>query len=209
MYDKKELLEPHEKVTLVLIIIVVGFFALMYFMKYKTPTISNYPSERTLVVAFGDSLVEGLGGTNDGFVGYLEELVNYDIENMGKSGETTHDALGRIKSVTDKKPRIVIISLGGNDFIQRRPVSEVKQDLNKVVSQIQDSGSMVVLLGVPGYKDLHKDVASSQNAAYVHNILSGLITNPNYMSDAIHPNDTGYQKIAQKIEPTLEKLLPN
>lgn len=209
MYDKKELLEPHEKVTLVLIVIVVGFFALMYFMKYKTPTISNYPSERTLVVAFGDSLVEGLGGTNEGFVGYLEELVNYDIENMGNSGETTHEALARVKDVTDKKPRIVLVSLGGNDFIQRRAEADVKRDLNKVVSQIQDSGSMVVLLGVPGYKDLHKEVAQSQNAAYVHNILSGLITNPNYMSDAIHPNDTGYQKIAQKIEPTLEKLLPN
>lgn len=209
MYDKKQLLEPHEKVTLVLILVIVGFFVLMYFMKYRAPTISNYPSERTLVVAFGDSLIEGLGGTNEGFVGYLEELVNYDIENMGNSGETTHEALGRVKSVTDKKPRIVIVSLGGNDFIQQRPVNDVKQDLNKVVSQIQDGGSMVIVLGVPGYKDLHKDVAKTQNAAYVSNILSGLITNPDYMSDAIHPNDIGYEKIAKKIEPVLEKLLPN
>ncbi len=208
MYNKSPLLEQHEKVTLILILIVVGFFILLYFIRNQSPKIINFPSERTVVIAFGDSLIEGVGGTDNGFINHLENLVNYDIENMGVSGETTRDALARVKKVIDKSPRIVLISLGGNDFLQRRPAAEVKQDLNKIVSQIQDSGSMVVILGVPGYRNLHRDVAEAQRSAYVSNILSGLITNPQYMSDAVHPNDEGYKKIAKKIQPVLEKLLP-
>jgi len=42
---------------------------------------------------------------------------------------------------------------------------------------------------------------------YVPDILDGIIGNPDLMSDPVHPNNQGYAKIADKLEPVLRKLL--
>ena len=39
---------------------------------------------------------------------------------------------------------------------------------------------------------------------YVPDMLRGLAFKPVYMSDAIHPNDAGYQKIAERLEKKLK-----
>ncbi len=200
-------LEDHEKLTWALLLIVLAFFAFWYWVTNRTPTVTNYPNDRTTVVAFGDSLIEGVGSSDGGFVTDLEEILNYDITNLGVSGNTTFQGLARINEVLRLEPKLVIISLGGNDFIQRVNREHAAHNLNKLISQLQNTGSMVVLLEVPGYRKLYKDIAHAQNSGYVSNILSGIITKDKYMSDPIHPNDAGYQKIAEHVAPTIKKLL--
>jgi lysophospholipase L1-like esterase len=39
-------------------------------------------------------------------------------------------------------------------------------------------------------------------------MLQGLAFKPVYMSDAIHPNDAGYEKIAERLEKKLRPLMP-
>jgi len=43
---------------------------------------------------------------------------------------------------------------------------------------------------------------------YVPNILQGVLFKPVYMSDAIHPNDEGYNRVAERLEKVLRPLLP-
>jgi lysophospholipase L1-like esterase len=43
---------------------------------------------------------------------------------------------------------------------------------------------------------------------YVPNILDGILSSPSLMSDYVHPNDAGYQRIAERLENELRPLLP-
>lgn len=201
-------LEHKDQIVLALTIILVLFLGLLYYIQKRTPNIINYPNDRTEIVAFGDSLIEGVGSSNNkGFIDDLEVILNTEIVNLGVSGNTTRDGLLRIDDITDRNARIVLISLGGNDFIQRIPEETVRKNLDKIVSKIQNDGAMVMVLGVPGYRGLYKDVSRDHQTAYVSNILSGLIGKDKYMSDLIHPNDLGYRAVAEKIAPELKKFI--
>ena len=51
-------------------------------------------------------------------------------------------------------------------------------------------------------------LARDKHVLYVPDMLRGLAFKPIYMSDAIHPNDEGYQRIAARLEKVLRPLLP-
>lgn len=76
----------------------------------------NYYKQGTIIVAFGDSLTRGYGMVppNKNYVIFLSEYIHIPIINSGKTGDTTPDALIRLKAdVLDKQPDIVMVFLGG------------------------------------------------------------------------------------------------
>lgn len=176
--------------------------------------VTNYPPDGSTIVAFGDSLVLGIGATegND-FVSVLSRNMGMPIENLGVGGNTTAQGLDRINDVLERDPDIVLLLLGGNDYLRKIPKEMTLQNLESIIIRLHEVGSIVVLLGVRGglFKDNLKgdfeNLAKEHNTAYVPNVLAGLIGKPEFMSDTIHPNDKGYALIAAKIEPILEKLL--
>ncbi len=191
-----------------LLLIIVGFW---YFTVYERPITNaqQFPDLRdATIVAFGDSLVRGVGAkSSGGFVGVLEQDLGIQVDNLGVSGDTTADAYNRVSQVIALDPDVVIISLGGNDFLQRKNKDDVIQNLERIISTIHRSGSSVILLEVPGYFGMHRTIAKDTGTGYVSNILSGLIGKDEYMFDSIHPNDAGYKKIALKIRPVLLKII--
>ncbi len=192
------------------VIIIAGIF---WFTDQKTE-VANLDSKGASIVAFGDSLVYGYGSTSGhDFASLLSARIGLPIANKGHSGDTTAAALARLDEVLDEDPRIVIVLLGGNDFLRKVPMDETFANLDKIVSAIQARGSAVLLLGVRGgllsdsYADRFSEFAKSHRAAFVPNVLDGLLGHREYMFDQIHPNDAGYAKIADKIEPVLKDML--
>ena len=201
-------LEQKDKtvITLMLLVImVVGFF---WYLNNRTPDVVNYPPANTSIIAFGDSLVAGVGSTDsDGFITRLEMLINRDIQVFGFSGFTSAEGLEVIDEVTERSAGIVIVSLGGNDRIQRIERDRVYRNMSKVISKLQNAGSAVVLIETPGYGNLYKDLARDHKAMVVTQALAPLMRDPRLMSDLIHPNDAGYIKMAERIAPTVQKIL--
>lgn len=194
------------------VIVAIGIVVFLIFGRERE--IKNYPPKQGPVVAFGDSLVEGVGSSkgND-FVSILSRKIDEPIINLGVSGNTTADGLKRIDEVLVTEPRLVMVLLGGNDFLRKVPRKETFDNLKTIVTRIQERGAIVVLLGVRGglFTDsadgLYEDLAKETGSAYVSNVLDGLFADSRYMSDAIHPNDTGYIKVADRVYPILEKLV--
>lgn len=176
--------------------------------------VTNYPPEGTTIVAFGDSLVEGVGATrgND-FVSVLGRDIGVPIENLGVGGNTTEQGLNRIDEVLVRNPDITLLLLGGNDYLRKIPREMTLENLRGIITKLHEAGSIVVLLGVRGgllrdnLKGDFEKLAKEHNTAYVPNVLDGLIGKSEFMYDQIHPNDKGHALIAAKIEPTLETLL--
>ena len=197
-----------ETSTFAILALITMAIALWWYYTREYP-ILNINNQNEAIVLFGDSLAYGTGSSEaqGGIEGILERRLNIEILNMGVPGDTTADAERRISSVVSKEPRVVIMSLGGNDFIRRTNKNDVAKRYGRMIARIQDSGAAVIILGVPGYLGTYKDLAQTYQAGYVKNILSGLITNPEFMHDAIHPNDKGYEKVADRIEPVLRRVL--
>lgn len=199
--------------TLIIIVsFLIIFFVALSFVPKKTVT--NYPSPGVDIIAFGDSLVVGYG-SRDGndFVSILSSKIKRPIINLGKNGDTTSDALGRLDQASSYDPKVVMILLGGNDFLKKVPAEITKANLEKIIQYFQSRKSVVILLGVrggvlkDGFASMYEDLSDEYNTAYVPDVLKGLVFNTNYMYDAVHPNDDGYRLIAEKIYPVLKKFV--
>lgn len=166
-----------------------------------------------VVVAFGDSLVAGQGAATDGgFVSLLSARSGVPIHNLGKGGDTTEAAAARVPSALALKPDIVLVLLGGNDALRKAVPEATARNLDSVLGRFKDAGAQVVLLGVPGglplqdpYPAMFEELAEKHDTGYLPNVLSGLLGRSEYMSDAVHPNEAGYARIAERALPVLEE----
>ncbi|MEX0934887.1 MAG: arylesterase [Candidatus Paceibacterota bacterium] len=189
------------------------FILTLFFFSNRDREVVNTPPKNDTIVAFGDSLVEGVGATpGHDFISLLERTLDREIINLGKSGDTTESALNRIDEVLSYNPGVVILLLGGNDYLRQMPQEETEENLREIIGTLQREGVVVLLLGVRGgvlsdnYASMYSRLSQEYGTAYVSNVLRGLITNPEYMSDSIHPNDRGYERIAERVLPVLGGL---
>lgn len=200
-------------VVIVCGLLIVGGLIFWYFNRGWE--IKNYPSTSTgSVIMFGDSLVEGVGAsTGQTLPDQLGRLLKVPVLNYGVSGDTTRDGLMRLDGALAEHPRVVLILLGGNDFLKKIPREETFANLETIVKAFQGEGAVTVVLGVRsgivggGVDDEYEALAKKTGAVYVSDILSGVFGYPDLMSDAIHPNDRGYGEIAKRLTPLLTPYL--
>ena len=188
--------------------------AAVYLFFFNAAPITNYPSVGTDIVAFGDSLVAGTGATEGrGFVSLLSTAIGQPVINLGVPGNTTQDGFARMSELNAYKPKVVLLLLGGNDYLKRIPQEQTFANLAAIIKDVQSRGAIVLLLGVRGglfgdhFSGGFEDLRGAYHTAYVSDVLDGLLGDKKYMSDQIHPNDAGYAKIAERITPVLKKLL--
>jgi acyl-CoA thioesterase I len=194
-------------------LVIAGLVA-FWFLHDTNPRAAK-PTAGSTIVAFGDSLVEGRGATpGHDFVTLLAGRLSVPIVNAGRSGDTATTALDRLDaSVLSRDPRLVIVLLGGNDFLRRVPTDQTFRSLSTIVARIRQRGAAVVLVAVSvglisdPYASEYAALARRTSSGLVPDILEDIIGHADRMSDSIHPNDRGYAMIADRIEPAVRDLL--
>jgi acyl-CoA thioesterase-1 len=177
--------------------------------------VANLGSRGTTIIAFGDSLTAGYGaGGGEDYPSRLSKLIGEPVLNAGVSGDTTEAALARLDTdVLSRDPRIVIVGLGGNDFLRGVAISATETNLRTTVRRIQSTGAMVVLLGfrfpslTANYEKTYAAIAKEERCLLVAGVLSGILTDASLKSDEIHPNARGYQLMADRISGPVKKLI--
>lgn len=187
-------------------LIIIGFFVFRGTPEYAKPTAGEN------IIFFGDSLVAGVGAAErHDIVSQLSEITGLDIINAGLSGDTTVSALARIQAdVLARKPKVVIVLLGGNDFLQRVPAEETNSAIRGIVERILQTGSGVILINEnknTASVSVFSKLAKEKHIPYIENLLGDVSRDKKLMSDTIHPNSDGYAAMAQKIKPVLENYL--
>ena len=204
----------NKKVIFALAFVAVGIISVFVYRHFSTPDIINAPSAGRTIVAFGDSLVRGVGADEGkDFVSRVAEQIGRPIINMGVPGDTTRDALTRLDEVLALKPDTVIVLLGGNDYLKRIPKEETFSNLGTIVTRLQQNGAAVLVLGVRGgaLRDTYeKDFAAfarAHSTGYVSNILDDILGNRDLMFDQVHPNSAGYAIVANRVTEVLIKMI--
>ena len=128
------------------------------------------------------------------------------------SGEETKQGLVRLPEVLDQfQPSLVVLLQGGNDILRNRNLQQTKQNLANMIELMQSRSIDIVLVGVPEKKlfsdvaPFYEQLASEYDLVFVDDLLSDLLRNKEYKSDAVHLNKQGYRILAESIHQMLVK----
>jgi acyl-CoA thioesterase-1 len=148
------------------------------------------------------------------------EGLPHRVVNASISGDTTAGGRSRLTALlTQHKPSIVVIELGGNDGLRGGNLTATRDNLDATVTLAQKAGARVLLVGTklpPNYgaaytrefDALFADVAKRRNAALVPYFFAGFGENSEmFQPDRIHPTVAAQPKLLDNLWPALKPLL--
>ncbi len=178
------------------------------------------------IMVFGDSLSSGYGlPQGAGWVDLLQQRLareNYDYKviNASISGETTSSARNRIgATLTQHKPEIVVLELGGNDGLRGARIETIRSNLSTIIAACRKRGAKVLLIGMqlpPNYgsayvekfRVMYSAVAKAQRAPLVPFLLAGFADDRSvFQPDGIHPNAAVQPRMLDHVWKQLQPML--
>jgi len=88
------------------------------------------------VLILGDSLSYGTGANQgEDYPSLLAKTTGWQIINEGVPGDTTAGGLERLPALLEQdNPKLLIVELGGNDFIHQLPQSDTIRNLKAILA---------------------------------------------------------------------------
>jgi acyl-CoA thioesterase-1 len=193
-----------------MMLVLAGVFTLVACT--ASPRLAALPPD-AVVLAFGDSITYGTGASPDeSYPAVLARLTGRTVINAGVPGEVTAEGLARLPGTLEKyHPALMILCLGGNDFLRRLDERQAADNLRGMVKLAREKGVAVVLLGEPKLgldpapPAWYREIAREFDAPYEGKALQRILTKKALKSDYIHPNAEGYRVLAEGIAALLKK----
>ena len=188
------------------------------------PVLAQHKAPPLLVV--GDSISAGYGlPAGTGWVdllamrlrerGHAQRVINASI-----SGDTTAGGRARLPTLlTQHRPGIVIIELGGNDGLRGGDLKATRDNLDAMVTAALHAGAKVLLVGMrlpPNYGSaytrtfdaLFAAVAAAQKVPLLPFFFEGFGERSDmFQPDRIHPTAAAQPVLLDNVWPRLEPLL--
>lgn len=185
----------------------------------KKPPIAALPDGAT-VLALGDSITFGTGAAPDtSYPAVLAGVTGWNVVNAGVPGDTSAAALARLPALLQEhKPPLVLVSIGGNDFLRRVSPAETRANIRAISEQARAAGAQVLLVGIPeasalaaaarslGDHALYGELATELKLPLHTGGWAQVLSDPALRSDAIHANAAGYQRFARGLADRLREL---
>lgn len=171
----------------------------------------------SIVLALGDSLTHGTGagGEQASYPAVLGRLTGWKVVNAGVPGDTSAQALARAPALLDEhRPALVLLGIGGNDFLRRLDEGETRANLLRLVDLVRASGPQLMLIAMPrptlaarftgSLTDhpMYGEIAEAQRLPLHRQGWSEVLGDERLKSDAIHANAAGYEQFARGLVTT-------
>ena len=192
----------------------IGFILFFCISCNKSEPMLNKLPEDALILAFGDSLTYGTGATKDHDYPYiLSELTGREVINAGVPGEISSEGRQRLPELLDEyEPDLLILIHGGNDFLRKIPADQLRENLKAMLAEAKQRNIPVVLIGVPELglillhsAEIYSEIAEAEHVPVDLEVLPDILSSNALKSDMVHPNDQGYQQLAQSIANLLKQ----
>ena len=167
------------------------------------------------VQALGDSLTFGTGASAEtSYPTVLAGLTGWNVVNAGVSGDTSAQALARLPALlAEHQPKLVIVSIGGNDFLRKLPESDTRTHVHAICKQSLAAGAQVLLVAVPRATvaaalgqmtdhALYAEVAEDLKIPLQREAWGEVLAQPDLRADAVHANARGYAQFARSVQGT-------
>ena len=181
----------------------------------KQPKSAQPVPAGNVVLALGDSLTYGTGASPDtAYPTVLAGLTGWHVVNAGVPGDTSAQALQRLPDLlAQHQPRLVIVSIGGNDFLRKLPEEQTRANITAICRLALDSGAQVLLVAVPKVSlaaalgqvsdhPLYADIARELKLPLQREGWSEVLADEDLKADAVHANAQGYARFARSVQGT-------
>ena len=170
------------------------------------------------ILAVSESLTAGFGAPKGAdYPAQLAQILGHKVINGGVSGDTSAQALARLPDLLVQKPKLVVVSIGGNDFLQRQPESGTRENIRKMVADIRATGVPAVLVAIPHFTTgallgmvsehpLYAELADELDVPLLKGAWADILGDKDLKSDAVHANAAGYWLFAEQLAGFLRKL---
>jgi acyl-CoA thioesterase-1 len=166
-----------------------------------------------VILAFGDSLTRGNGAPdNESYPAVLQRLSGRRVINAGVSGELSAQGLKRLPALLDKyHPDLLILCHGGNDILRRKDINRMADNVRRMIRLAETRHIPVILLGIPrpglflSAAPVYGDIAESTGSLYLADLIPDILGDRSLKSDSVHPNGSGYRRMAETIYTFLQK----
>ena len=199
--------------------------ALCFFIVVVVVSACSKPAEQALprgtrVLALGDSLTAGNGVTPaEAWPALLATRTGWEIVNGGVSGDTSAGGLARLPDLLEENaPKLVFVSLGGNDMLRRVPQAETVANLNRILELVAARGAKAVLLATPkptiagavfsnlSAAEFYRPIADAHKVPLIADALPEVLSDAKLKVDALHPNVAGHLLLTKKITEALKDI---
>lgn len=166
-----------------------------------------------VILSFGDSLTHGTGARpEESYPAVLERLVSRKVVRSGVPGELSTQGLARLPAELARyTPALLILCHGGNDLLRKQPLPALERNLEAMVALARDRGIAVLLIGVPrpalfglDSAEPYRNVADKLDLPLLDDALPEILGDNSLKADPIHPNASGYARLAAAIADTLK-----
>ncbi len=173
----------------------------------------NLNSPGHTIVVLGDSMAAGVGsGPGEAYPDLLAARLRTEVVNAGVSGNTTADGLARIGDVLAEDPWMVIVELGGNDFLRQVPPEQTERNLRAILDRLIAGRVVPMLVEMDApfaarYREIYGRLGDEYHVPVVEDVFGEIERDPSLKSDQIHPNAAGQRKLAEAIAEEVQPIL--
>ncbi len=178
-----------------------------------------------VITMLGDSITAGYGlNAKDALPARLQDALTAQglkatVRAAGVSGDTTAAGLARLDFSVQKDTTLCVVELGGNDYLQSVDPSRIAANLTTIAMRLKARGIPVVILaghtpagssGAYGRKfaAAFATAAKQTGATLLPDFLDGILDTPRLrQGDGIHPNAEGAKVLADRLAPTIARLV--
>lgn len=190
------------------------------------PALLATPAIAANISCFGDSITRGYGSDTGGYPPKLSDLLNGNsrpaaVANFGVDSETTYQGAERIDSALASFPaNLILIQMGTNDIIIGVSSWTGGYNLQTMINKAKAAKVTPLLATLPAvdrngglslvpndWNPMIKNLASTNKIPVVDIYAATLPTWGANFPDGIHPNDTGYQIMANTWYATLSGMI--
>ncbi len=170
------------------------------------------------IVVIGDSL------SVHGWPRELASLVSVPVIDRSEGGINTIEGLAKLPQAISLRPQLVVIELGGHDYLEGRGRAATKANLERMIRDVRASGAEALLFEIPrgfvfdSFRCLERELAREHDLELVTDgairqlvLFSpftplGSLTGRKLSDDGLHPNDAGHRFLAERVKDSLVRL---
>ena len=176
------------------------------------------------VICLGDSLTTGLAD-NEAYPAHLQEMVAAPVVDLAQAGCSARDAIAQLSAMAAARPQLVVVELGGNDYVRGHGRAAVRESLVAIIEASRAAGAEVLLVEIPrgfvvdAFSGLERELARKYDLELMPDtairmlVLRGgslpwveALAGPRLSDDGLHPNVAGAHCLADAVRQQIERM---